>query len=455
MSVEVRNAEIDDPGNSTYRAHRARPSLGARYWQLWAASTGSALGDGVAFVAFPLLAAGVTRQPALIAGIAMAQRLPWLLVSLPAGALADRVDRRRLMSGIDTFRMALLFLLAAAATTGHVTLPLLYAGAFLLGAVDTAYSGAAHAATPALVGRDALDRANGYLFSAKDGGENLAGPALGGVLFAVAAALPLFLDGVSFLFSAVLIFLALRPASGATTRPLAIGTRSRITADVREGLRFYVRSRALRVLSVVIGGLAVCQAMVMSVLVLYGLEVLHLSKAGYGVFLGIASIGHVCGGVVAERVRRRFSTATILTLGAVVAGGAYAGLGATHTAGVACLMLFVEAVIVACGNVASVSFRQRVVPDELLGRVGNAFRMVIWGAIPLGALAGGLIAGQWGLPATFFVAAVVQCGLAGITARALRRELRAGETIDLRTNPREAPSDAPVAVPVPVPAVTA
>src|SRR3954468_4362838 len=190
LSVKVRNAEDSAFANSTYRAGhragRARPSLGTSYWQLWAASTISALGDGVALVAFPLLAAGLTRQPALIAGVAMAQRLPWLLLSLPAGALADRVDRRRLMSGIDGFRMAMLFGLAAAAATGHVTLPILYVAAFLLGAVDTAYSGAAHAATPALVGRDGLDRANGYLFSAKDGGENLAGPALCGLLFAVA-----------------------------------------------------------------------------------------------------------------------------------------------------------------------------------------------------------------------------------------------------------------------------
>src|SRR3954453_6071257 len=130
LSVKVRNAEdnAEDKafGNSTYRADRARPSLGASYWQLWTASTISALGDGVALVAFPLLAAGLTRQPALIAGVAMAQRLPWLLLSLPAGALADRVARRRLMSGIDGFRMAMLFGLAAAAATGHVTLPVLY-----------------------------------------------------------------------------------------------------------------------------------------------------------------------------------------------------------------------------------------------------------------------------------------------------------------------------------------
>src|SRR3954452_11193368 len=80
-----------------------RRPLGTSYWQLWTATVISALGDGVALVAFPLLAAGLTRRPLLIAGVAMAQRLPWLLLSLPAGALADRVDRRRLMSGIDGF----------------------------------------------------------------------------------------------------------------------------------------------------------------------------------------------------------------------------------------------------------------------------------------------------------------------------------------------------------------
>jgi predicted MFS family arabinose efflux permease len=233
-----------------------------------------------------------------------------------------------------------------------------------------------------------------------------------------------------------------------------VRARGGLTGDMREGVRFFLRSPVLRVLSAVIGGLAFCQAMVMSVLVLYGLEVLHLSKAGYGLFLGVASIGNVVGGMVAGRVRQRFSTASILTAGAVLAGVAYIGLGATKTASFACLMMLIEAVAVACGNVASVSLRQRVVPDELLGRVGNVFKMVIWGLIPLGALAGGLVAAHWGLRTTFIVAAAVQCGLAVFTAGALRREVRtaeAADVIDLRDAETE---DDTATVAAAVPALT-
>src|SRR5262245_35146129 len=111
----------------TSRLEATNARLGRRYWQLWGASTVSGLGDGVVLVAFPLLVTSLTRSPQLVAGVMIAQRLPWLLLSLPGGAMADRLDRRRLVATIELLRTAVLGVLALAVATHSLTLGLVYA----------------------------------------------------------------------------------------------------------------------------------------------------------------------------------------------------------------------------------------------------------------------------------------------------------------------------------------
>ncbi len=100
--------EASDTGTSA----RSEGGLGANYWRLWTASVVSNLGDGVATVAYPWLASSLTRSPIHLAGVAMASRIPWLLFSLPAGAVTDRVDRRRLIVAMDSFRFVVTLVVA-------------------------------------------------------------------------------------------------------------------------------------------------------------------------------------------------------------------------------------------------------------------------------------------------------------------------------------------------------
>src|ERR1700735_5247061 len=136
-------------GSPGYRPRRR--GLGASYWWLLSATGTSGLGNGLVLVAFPLLAVTLTRQPVEIAGVVVAGRLPWLVVSLPAGALADRVDRRRLVVAVEVVRAAVLAALGFVVLTGAITLPLLYLTAFIIGALETAFSAATSASLPALV----------------------------------------------------------------------------------------------------------------------------------------------------------------------------------------------------------------------------------------------------------------------------------------------------------------
>ena len=165
----------------------ASSRLGPAYWRLWAATTVSCFGDGLSMVAMPLLALRLTSDPRLIAGAAVAKQLPWLLVALPAGALADRFDRRRLMVGTDVARMAALVVFAGIVVTDSLTLPVLYASAFVFGSLECLFAGAAGAALPSLVPERELDRANGYLYATETVAGQLAGPAVGAALFAAPA----------------------------------------------------------------------------------------------------------------------------------------------------------------------------------------------------------------------------------------------------------------------------
>jgi Transmembrane secretion effector len=158
----------------------ARSGLGPEYTKLWSASTVSNLGDGVTLVAGPLLVASLTRDPVLVAGIAFAQQLPWLLFSLISGALVDRLDRRRVMWTVDAFRTVLLGFLGLAVLLDFVSIPLLYVVFFLMGTAETLFDTASVSILPAVVPPEKLEKANGRLFGAEIVSNQLAAPPLGG-----------------------------------------------------------------------------------------------------------------------------------------------------------------------------------------------------------------------------------------------------------------------------------
>lgn len=418
--------------------------LPRRYWHLWRATAVSSLGDGLTLVALPLLAASVTTDPQRVAGVMVLRWLPWLLLALPAGVVADRLPQRTLLAIVEAGRMATLAALAACVAGHALTLPVLYAIAFTLGAFETLFSAASTAALPAIVPLDDLDRANGYLFAAQSAGLTVVGPAVGGALFAFAAALPFVADGVSFAASAALLFLAVP-----MMRPEV--TDRRVGKDLTDGVRWFAGSQAMRLLTMFTSGLALCQSMVLGVLVLFGLEVLHLSKSGYGLFLAALAAGQILGSIYAGRVKQRLGAGRALVACALLAAAGYLLAGTTATVVGAGLGLAAEAVAVAIGNVVGLSLRQAIVPTEMLGRVGNAARMCIYGAVPVGGAVGGFIAHAAGLRAPMIVASVVQIGVVALAGRRLCEALDETtgvrgpvEVIDLTTAPAASRSPEPV-----------
>jgi MFS family permease len=380
----------------------ARRHLGANFARLWTAATVSNLGDGVVLAAMPLLAASLSRSPTVVALVAMAASLPWLLFSLVGGAIADRTDRRRTMSVVDGLRFVAMGALGFALVAGVDSIALLLVVSFALGMAETVFDNASQAILPSVVAADALESANGRLEGASIVANQFVGPPLGAWLFALAVSAPFFLDAGSFAVAAVLV-LTLR----GSFRPERSVAATTVRADIAEGVRWLVRHRVLRTLAIALGIINVVGVAAMSVLVLYAQDVLHLSDTEYGLLLTTEAAGAVLGTVVASRIASRLGPGTALAVVIAISAGSFLVPVVSSQPVAVAVSLAVGGFAGLVWNVITVSMRQALVPDELLGRVNSAYRLLGWGPMPLGALAGGLIADAFGLRAPFLVAAVV------------------------------------------------
>lgn len=368
--------------------------LGPEYKKLWTASTISNLGDGVTLVAAPLLAASLTRDPLLVAGAAFLKQLGWLLFSLHAGALIDRLDRRLLMGYVDFFRAAAVGFLGIAVLSNFASIPLLYAVFFLIGATEPLFDNASVAVLPAVVDREDLQRANGRLFATQIVMGEFLGPPLGGFLFAAAAAVPFLLDAGTFAAAAALV-LALRGRfqierpEGATTTTLL--------QEIGEGLRWLTRHRLILTLALVLGAAGFAVEGIFAILVLYAQEILGLGEVGYGVLITAFAAGGVAGSLLAERVSRLLGTGRTISVIFLLEAAAFATLALTTNPFLAGTMIALDALAGTVWNVVTISLRQELIPERLLGRVFSAFRMVGFGGMALGVLVSGLLAREFGL----------------------------------------------------------
>ncbi|BCJ34607.1 MFS transporter [Actinocatenispora thailandica] len=376
---------------------------------LWGAGTVSALGDGVHWIALPLLAASVTRDPRLVSLVSVAEQLPWVLFGLLAGALADRVDRRRVLWRLDLVRAGIVAVLAGTVLTGTVTLPVVLLVAFTLTSFGTVYDSAAAAMVPALVPVAERPAANGRLQAGVLVADTLLGAPVGATLFTLLAAAPFLVDTASFAVAAALV--AAIPAGAAPAAPAAAAP---VRVDVATGLRFLLGHRLLRRLCAYGALINLVTTVAVALLVLYTRDVLHLGSLGYGLLVAAFAVGGVLGSLLAGRLAAAIGgrAALLTALGCGALGAAGIAL-AEHPVPAGISVGVFGAASGLCGVVA-VSIRQSLVPDELFGRVTSAFRLVTLGVGPLGALAAGFVAHRYGLRAP--VAGAAALLLAGTCA---------------------------------------
>lgn len=380
---------------------------------LLTASGISGVGDGLRQAAIPLLAASLTRSPSAVAAVAAAQTLPWLLFSMPGGALVDRWDRRRTILTVNVIRGLLMLALSVLVLAGSASLPLLVVLAFVFATTEVVSDVAAQALLPAIVARKDLEWANGRLFALQTGTAQFVGPPLGGLVFAVSKWVPFLVDGLSFLTAAGLLR-RIRPLPPAQT------SHQRLTAQITEGLRFLLRNRVLRVIALMSAfGNLLLQTFV-AVFVLYVLDVLHGKSVLYGVFLAIFAAGVTIGSMLAPRARRKFGETVVLFGGAALMGVPLGALAVLPSVVVTGVVMLASGLGMGLWQVISSSLRQAITPDRLLGRVMSSYRLVGRSATSLGAVLGGGLASGFGLRAPALTCALGMIVVLVVSFTALR-----------------------------------
>lgn len=383
--------------------------------KVWFASTASNVGDGIVLAALPLLAVRFSHDPVAVSGMAVAAALPWLLFGLLAGVFVDRTDRKRMMVAVDVARAVIMSAIAAGVVSGTVALPTLYLAVFLLGVCETLFDTAAQAVIPALVSMGDLERANGRLFGAQIVANQFIGPPLGGLLFGVAVALPFTVDAASFGLSAAIV-----ATIGGSFRPKSTVARDGVAAELRRGLSWLWQHRTIRGFAIGAGVINIAYSAAMAILVLHTRANLGVGDTGFGLLLASAAIGSVAGTIIAAPVSRAIGRGHAVILSAVTIAGSLALIGlssSVFTAGGGLALFGVGSEI---WNVVAVSYRQAVVPDELLGRVMSSYRFIAYGSMPIGAMAGGAVAHSFGLRVPYLAGAGAVMGLLFYLARVLR-----------------------------------
>jgi MFS family permease len=399
--------------------------LGLPYRWLLASSWTSNLGDGIALAAGPLLVASATRSPALVSLAVLLQQLPWLLFGLYAGAIADRVDRLRLVVVANLLRAVVLVALTASIVTGVVNIAVVLGAMFLIGTAEVFVDTAAGTLMPMLVNKRDLGVGQARLQTGFITLNQLAGAPIGAALFAVGRAWPFAVQIITVLLASVLVVrIALPPAGSDEPGRGAFGVERgagdpHVWRDIAEGVRWLLDHPPVRTLALVIVTFNVTWAAAWSVLVLYSLDVLDMGPVGYGLLTTAAALGGLASTPWFGWLERRVPLATLMRTCLVLEVLMHLALALTREARVATVILFGFGMYAFIWGALSAAVRQRSVPTEFQGRVGSVYGVGVYGGIVVGAGLGGLIAEYGGLVAPFWFAFVGS----GITLALVWRQL--------------------------------
>ena len=358
--------------------------LGSNYWKLFNASIVSNLGDGISTIAYPWLASSITRNPMHIAGVAIATRLPWLLFSLPAGMITDRVDRRKLVAWMDVGRfvvtLGVAFVVLAAqpnlaspddVATGLSAVPanagflltIIYVAALLLGSAEVLRDNSAQTLLPSIVDKEHLELANGRMWGAEMVMNSFIGPPIAGLLIAAAFSLPFFIDAGSFAVAAALVFFiggefrVQRDTEAAAPRPS-------FWEQLKEGVTWLWGHQLFRPMAIALGVLNGTYMMALATFVLFAQEVLELDATRFGLLATGLAAGGAIGSLVAHRITARLGQGPSLFLAILSIAVSLLISGLTSLFWVFWAMGLVSALGSVVWNVITVSLRQFLIPDN-------------------------------------------------------------------------------------------
>jgi MFS family permease len=357
------------------------------YMLLWSGQVVSNVGTQISTLAFPLLILAITRSPAL-AGFAGAVRaLPYLLFSLPAGALVDRWDRKRVMIMCDAGRGLALASIPFALLIGHLTIIQLFVVTAVEGTLYVFFNIAEAACLPRVVPKTLLPEATAQNM-ATDGITILLGPPIGGFIYQLGSAIPFLGDAISYACSVVSLFFIKTNFQEQRTK-----ARRKLWVEIHEGLHWLWHHQLIRFIAILTGGGNLVSAGSFLLIIVLAQQ-MHASSFTIGIIFAIGGVGAIVGAIIGPTLQKRFSFgAAIISTTWVMAltMPLYIIAPNVFLIGVISAISFVAGPVY---NVVQFSYRSAIIPDELQGRVNSVFRLIAFGGQPLGyALTGLLIQG--------------------------------------------------------------
>jgi len=370
---------------------------------LWGGQSLSVFGTQITQFSLPWLVLDLNRSAAIVGALNAVSFLPYLLFAMPAGVIADRWNRRAIMLVCDAARGLIVVSIPVAYFMGRLTLVQLFVAAALMRFFTIFFDVGYTACLPNIVEKRQLTDANGKLETTRSAAE-LSGQPLAGTLVAIfTAAGTLVIDAVSYVISFVSLATIKRPFSA----PAARREEGTFWQRMGQGIRYVWGHPLIRALAVAaaVGNLAT--SAVTAVSVYRAREELHFNAAETGIFLASIAIGQFFASFVVGKLARKIPPGRQILLATIVQPLVPLGFALTGNLFLMTGIGIFWGVAVTLLNVPSISLRQTIIPDHLLGRASAAIRMVAWCNIPLGSLAGGLIAANYGARATFLCAAAV------------------------------------------------
>src|SRR5215467_6418424 len=381
----------------------------------WSARTLSFAGTGITVVVLPVLVYGLTGSPAAVASLTAVQAAPYLVFGLLAGAMADRLNRKKMMVACDAAAALLLAAVPAAAALHQLALAQLFLVALGIGTAFVWFDAANFGSLPALVNRDQLPAAISLL-EASGTTALLIGPALGGALLAVMAPpYALGFDAASYLASAVLLASIRRPFARPAHQQ---GPRQRIRRDIAEGLRYLWRQPVIRTLTLSVFCACLSWGGTFSLLVVYAHRALQLTHAGTGIGLlySAGELGSLIGAVMVPKLIKHLPVGPLMAVFLAANAAALVLLSAAPSYAWALLLFCGYELAYVVVLMTGITVRQMLTPDHLQARVNTAGRLIAYAGQPAGTVLGGVLAELLPIRLTFGLLALgvaAGAGLAG------------------------------------------
>ena len=358
--------------------------LGRNFYHLLIAVSFSTFGDGLTLLAMPWLASTITSNTFFVSLVSASMTLPWLLFSLYIGALIDYYPKKKLMILAAIIRIIVLIVLNVSILFKIISIPLLILAAFLIGITKVVFDSTAQTLVPSIVSKDILEKANGYIMTSRLTMSDVVGRSIGGILISFGIFIPFALDIISLLATIPFLFLLKTTAS---LKNHALNKKNKL--DILEGVKFVWRNQLLLTLALMGIGITLMFTSTLAIQVFYVKEILKLDSSGFGLLIAVGTIGSIIGSQSISLLKNKFGfNATILT-SLLMMGFTLGSVGLTSNPFIVGILYFIASFFIVTFNICNLSLRQRIIPDNKLGRVSGVFQLLSWGMSPLGMLLGG------------------------------------------------------------------